>query len=287
MTETQLTDPQINFLLSGIRPERIGKDGKGFAHVEAWDIRRHLIRVFGFGGYDTDQQEMTLVAQIEHKPSNPNGKSRWTVIYRATVVLTVKVGGVELGHWHGTAMGDAPNLPSLADAHDMAMKTADSQALKRAAVNLGDAFGLSLYNDGSLTPVVLRSLAYMAPTAPAQPEQEDTPVRPEPQPAASPEPEPTAPPVPAAAPPRPAPAPTARPAPVPAPSPEPSPAPPGEDPEDWAAALAEMEDAAAQANFTAGLPAQFKTSFGHPIEQGTTAEYRQARDLILGQSAAA
>jgi hypothetical protein len=269
----RLTPQQIDFLLSGIRAERIGKDGKGFAHVEAWDIRRHLIRVFGFGGYSTDQQEMTLVAQIEHKPSNANGKSRWTVIYRATVVLTVKVNGIELGHWHGTAMGDAPNLPSLADAHDMAMKTADSQALKRAAVNLGDAFGLSLYNDGSLNPVVLRSLAHTAPTASAQPEQEDTPVRPEPQAAVPREEEPPT---------RVDPAPR-----PPAPATRPAPVPPGEDPEDRAAAHAEMKDAAAQVNFADGLPAQFQAAFGHPIEQGTTAEYRQARDLMLGQPAAA
>jgi hypothetical protein len=183
-----LTEQQITFLLAGIRPDRVGTDGKGFAHVEAWDVRRHLIRVFGFGGYSTDQQDMTCIAQIEHKPSNPQGKSRWTVIYRATVLLTVRVGGVELGHWHGTATGDAPNLPSLADAHDMAMKTADSQALKRAAVNLGDAFGLSLYNGGSLAPVVLRSLAYPAPAG--QPEPEDGPVLPEPQTHPAPDPDP-------------------------------------------------------------------------------------------------
>lgn len=275
----RLTDQQINFLLLGIRPERIGKDGKGFAHVEAWDIRRHLIRVFGFGGYDTDQQEMALVAQIEHPPNNPNGKSRWTVIYRATVVLTVKVDGVELGHWHGTATGDAPNLPSLADAHDMAMKTADSQALKRAAINLGDAFGLSLYNDGSLHPVVLRSLAYLAPTATPQPEQEDGPVRPEPRPEAAREEEATP------STPQPAPTPAAT-RPEAAPAPRPSVVRPATDPDDRDAALAEMWDAAREANFTDGLPEQFQASFGHPVDQGTTAEYRQARDLMLGSKAA-
>lgn len=173
----QLTTQQIDFLLQGVHGSRVGKDGKGFAHMEAWDVRRNLIRIFGFGGYDTEQQEMVLVSQIEHPAKAPAGKSRWTVIYRATVVLTVKVGGAVLGRWHGTASGDAANQPSLADAHDLAMKTADSQAFKRAAVNLGDQFGMSLYNGGSLDPVVIRSLAYMgAPVA----ESEDSPVQPEP-----------------------------------------------------------------------------------------------------------
>ncbi|MFG2640790.1 Rad52/Rad22 family DNA repair protein [Streptomyces sp. NPDC048370] len=162
---TTLTPDQTAFLLAPIHPSRIGRDGKGFAHVEAWDIRRTLLRVFGFGGFSTELQDMTLVRETEHKPDNPNNKSRWTVIYRATVVLTVKVDGQELARYHGVAMGDATNQPSLADAHDLAMKTADSQAFKRAAVNLGDQFGLSLYDDGSTDAVVNRSLGHPEPPA--------------------------------------------------------------------------------------------------------------------------
>jgi hypothetical protein len=40
----------------------------------------------------------------------------------------------------------------------MAIKTAESDALKRAAINIGDQFGLSLYNNGSTTPVVVKTL---------------------------------------------------------------------------------------------------------------------------------
>ena len=40
----------------------------------------------------------------------------------------------------------------------MAIKTAESDALKRAASNLGDQFGLSLYNNGSSAPVVITTL---------------------------------------------------------------------------------------------------------------------------------
>lgn len=158
-----LSPEQINFLLAPVHPSRVGKDPKGFAHMEAWDVRRTLLRVFGFGGFSTELQDATLVKEIELPSDSRSGRSRWTVIYRATVVLTVRVGGVELGRWHGIATGDATNQPSLADAHDMALKTADSQALKRAAVNLGDQFGLSLYDDGSLDAVVNQSLAHPAP----------------------------------------------------------------------------------------------------------------------------
>lgn len=51
-------------------------------------------------------------------------------------------------------------------------------------------------------------------------------------------------------------------------------------------ALAAMWDAAREVGFTEGLPAQFADAFGHPIEQGTTAEFRQATDLMRGSVAA-
>lgn len=154
----RLTAPQLRLLHRAVNPERIGKDDKGFAHMEAWDIKRHLIRVFGFGGYDTENRELTLVREIEIPAGS---KSRWTVIYRAQVRLTVKdTAGREIGHWDGEAIGDAQNQTGLGDAHDLALKAAASQALKRAATNLGDQFGLSLYNDGSKAAVVGFSAAH-------------------------------------------------------------------------------------------------------------------------------
>jgi hypothetical protein len=56
------------------------------------------------------------------------------------------------------AIGDSQNNPSRADAHDMAIKTAESQAFKRCAVNLGDQFGLSLYKDVTTSAVVRDTL---------------------------------------------------------------------------------------------------------------------------------
>jgi hypothetical protein len=41
----------------------------------------------------------------------------------------------------------------------MAIKTAESDAIKRAAINLGTQFGLSLYNNGSLRDVVVQTLS--------------------------------------------------------------------------------------------------------------------------------
>lgn len=67
-------------------------------------------------------------------------------------------GGWSIATYTEAAAGDSQNNPSRADAHDMAIKTAESQAFKRAAVNLGDQFGLSLYKDGSTSAVVRDTL---------------------------------------------------------------------------------------------------------------------------------
>lgn len=135
------TQEQLKELLKPIDPSRVGKDGKGFSHVEAWDIRRTMNQIFGFGNWSADVDQMELIYEDSKEVT---GKSRWSVAYRAC--CTLRVGTATYTEW---ASGDATNYPSRADAHDQAMKTAESQAFKRCAVNLGDQFGLSLYKNGS------------------------------------------------------------------------------------------------------------------------------------------
>ncbi|MFI5808909.1 Rad52/Rad22 family DNA repair protein [Streptomyces sp. NPDC051561] len=174
-----LTVEQVTTLLAPINPSRVQTLNRQ-SHLEAWDVRRWLNRVFGFGGWSDETLELVCVAEREINPG------RWTVIYRAQVRLTVKTtDGRTLTAYDDAAMGDSRNQPSLGDAHDMAMKTALSQALKRCAHNLGDAFGLSLYNDGSRQAVGIWSAAHPKPTddadVPTVPD--DAPVKPEPAPA--------------------------------------------------------------------------------------------------------
>ncbi|MFF3398283.1 Rad52/Rad22 family DNA repair protein [Streptomyces sp. NPDC002659] len=276
---SRLTDNQLKVLFGGLHASRVGKNQKGFAHVQQWDVRRFLLRVFGFGGYDTELVSIDCVREIQipaGKDNYGNDKFRWTVVYRVHQRLTVKdIHGRPIATFDGVATGDAQNQPSLGDAHDGAVKEADSQSLKRAAVNLGDAFGLSLYNGGKTDAVVIWSAAHPAKPSseetpatglpedpPVEPEPDDTPQRAEPEALASQ-----------------AEQPPARPRTVP------SPAKQEEDPEDRAAALDAMWQAAREIGFTDGLPAQFVKSFGHPIDLGSAAEFRQARDLMTGAAA--
>lgn len=172
---------QLRMLHGGITGNRV-RNLRGMSHLEAWDVRRQLIRIFGFGGFDIETISLDLVAEHEKKTGE---RSRWTVVYRAQVRLILKdTHGNRIGYFDDGAAGDSVNQPSLGDAHDMAMKTAFSQALKRCAVNLGDQFGLSLYNDGSKDAVVGFSAAHppqeWKQQPPPEPEPVDPPVRPEP-----------------------------------------------------------------------------------------------------------
>jgi recombination DNA repair RAD52 pathway protein len=160
---TGITVEQYDFLTSALNEKRV-KHVQGQAHLEAWDVRRHLIRCFGFAGWDFIQVTCDLIADKVVPADRPGGRERYTVIYRYVGRLIVKASdGYPLAVYEDGAVGEAVNQPSLGDAHDLALKSAISGALKRCAVNLGDQFGLSLYRDGSVAPVVQRSL--VAPAA--------------------------------------------------------------------------------------------------------------------------
>lgn len=189
-----LTVTQVEALVAPLDAKRV-RQKQGQSHLEAWDIRRHLIRVFGWGGWDLTVLSCDCILERSFWSDKPNEpfKGRHTVAYRVTMRLTIKdVEGNELAHFEDGAVGDSQNQPSLADAHDMALKTAMSQALKRCAINLGDRYGLSLYNKGATGAVVGKSLAHEHEAEheaserveggelDEQPEQADSPESPEP-----------------------------------------------------------------------------------------------------------
>lgn len=153
-----LTPEQYNYLLKPIPKSRVS-ERKGLGYVEAWEIKRHLTRIFGFGGWSADLLSNDLVfAELSDTP-NTSGKYNWDVAYKAVMQLTIHGIAPDGGDvtYTEAAIG-ASHQPDKADSHDMACKTAESDALKRCAINLGTQFGLSLYDNGSLVDVVVRTL---------------------------------------------------------------------------------------------------------------------------------
>jgi hypothetical protein len=163
----RVTAQQYAMLLRPIDGRRIKYKQKQ-SHLEAWDVRRHLIRIFGFGGFEIYivgrekiHEKLTPPAEGRvtrwvggEKRKVPNEDWMYTVVYDCVVRLVVHGLDGTSAVYEDAATGDGNNMPTYQAAADFAIKTAQSQALKRCAVNLGDQFGMSLYNGGSLDPVV-------------------------------------------------------------------------------------------------------------------------------------
>lgn len=152
----RFTWEQTMQLLRPVNKTRVQSDGKGKAYLAQQDVTAHLIRVFGFGGFDTHVVSLDLVYE---EPAGPNKDGaprpgRYNVCYRAIVKLTIKdPDGRVVATYENGSTGEGPAL-ARSDAHDLAMKSAISTAMKRCAINLGDQFGLSLYNKGQLKGIV-------------------------------------------------------------------------------------------------------------------------------------
>lgn len=150
------SEKQTHQLLKPINPRRVLKDGKGHSHVSQQDVVAHLIRVFGFGNFDT---EILDIQPLFENPRVKNGEptGRYDVGYRATMRLTVRDETGKECHYENGSTATAQNQ-TLGDAHDLAFKSAISLAVKRCAIALGDGFGLSLYNSGQTKPLVMDTL---------------------------------------------------------------------------------------------------------------------------------
>lgn len=168
-----LTAAQIKALgATRINPGRV-KELSGNSYLQAWDVKAALLRIFGWGGFSTEVLEVKVVAVREHAAGTVGHVERFDVkkngqtvkakgdakTPQAIVMVTMRLtlhnigpAGQDVVHTE-TAVGMNSQW-DIGEAIDTATKTAESDALKRAAIFLGTQFGLSLYNNGSKADVV-------------------------------------------------------------------------------------------------------------------------------------
>lgn len=169
-----LTAEQYDTLMKPIRTTRVSQrkqGGKTLSYVEAWEIKAHLTRIFGFGNWDSEMLEYHHVDTREYVK---DGKDMVEVLYSARVRLTVRdrFGNVMATHSEA-AVGSASGPASmLGDHHDNALKGGASDALKRCAINWGSQFGLSLYADGATREVVIQTIIQPEGWKPPKPSEE-------------------------------------------------------------------------------------------------------------------
>lgn len=116
---------------------RQGSGNFKLSYIEGHHAIREANRIFGFDGWDRDTYELNMV-QCEEK--NTKNGMRWFVSY--TAKSQVIVSGV---HRVGVGFGQGIDT-DLGQAHESAIKEAETDAMKRALMTFGDPFGLALYD---------------------------------------------------------------------------------------------------------------------------------------------
>ncbi len=134
------SDTQVR-LLSGKLNEKVVKTrqerGKTLSYIEGWHAIAEANRIFGFEGWDRE----TVVAECIWQETKQEPKA---CAYSARVRIRVRAGdtivcreGSGVGHGTGATLGDA---------HESALKEAETDGTKRALATFGNLFGLALYD---------------------------------------------------------------------------------------------------------------------------------------------
>ena len=153
-----LTQKQRDTLLAPVKADRVRRDNNGMSYLEGYEVVAHLNRLFGFEGWDKYVQDLKLVFEDSQ---DKNGRTGWYACYSCIVRLVIRDPGQNVMMVKEDAgTGEAQNQPQRAAAHDLAIKTAVTDALKRCAKDLGDQFGLSLYRKGSTDALVKVVIPY-------------------------------------------------------------------------------------------------------------------------------
>ena len=129
-----LTKAQVNALNQPIDKNNVAfRSGGGslkLAYLESWHVIREANRIF-----DYDWSSETIKMDLVHADN-------FCVTYIARVRVIVN-GIVKEGYGAGHGRGE--RVPA-GDKHESAVKEAESDARKRALMQFGDQFGLSLYD---------------------------------------------------------------------------------------------------------------------------------------------
>ena len=157
------------------------------SYLEGWQVIAEANRIFGFDGWQRQTIAVRCVAQAERLIGREQ-KPGWGVTYTARVRVTVTAGGLTPLIREGSGAGHGIDV-DLGQAHESALKEAETDAMKRALMTFGNPFGLALYDkaqrqvssaagkgDGTQRPggqrsSVIRPAAGASSAAPASPTQ--------------------------------------------------------------------------------------------------------------------
>ena len=113
--------------------------GRQLSYIESWQAISEANRIFGFGNWNS----VTHVEKL-FEPYK-DGKDKWRVGYMAKVSVNVEM--PDGGYVTREGVGYGSGIDNdLGQAHESALKEAESDARKRALMTFGNPFGLALYD---------------------------------------------------------------------------------------------------------------------------------------------
>ena len=108
--------------------------GRKFSYIEGWHAIAEANRIFGFDGWTRETVDLRQLGE----PRQTGDK--WRVEYLAKV--RIRVGEVIR---EGCGFGQGIDK-DVGQAHESALKEAETDAMKRALMTFGNPFGLALYD---------------------------------------------------------------------------------------------------------------------------------------------
>jgi DNA recombination protein Rad52 len=131
--QVRLLSSKLNEKVVKTRQER----GKTLSYIEGWHAITEANRVFGFEGWDRE----TVVAECIWQDVKREPKA---CAYAARVRIRVRAGETIVCR-EGSGVGQGAGA-TLGEAHESALKEAETDATKRALATFGNLFGLALYD---------------------------------------------------------------------------------------------------------------------------------------------
>ena len=135
-----LSDSQVRQLRAKLEAKHVktrNANGTDLHYVEGWHVIAEANRIFGYDAWD----RRTLASRCVW--SGQSG-AQHAAAYTAKVRVSVRAGDITIiREGSGTGEGRAP---TPGQAHELALKGAETDATKRALATFGNPFGLALYD---------------------------------------------------------------------------------------------------------------------------------------------
>jgi len=127
-----------------VRQRRQGRSQ--VSYLEGWQVIAEANRIFGFDGWQRETVALRCVHQAERLIGEEQ-RPGWGVTYTARVRISVSAStaGQPALIREGCGAGHGIDI-DLGQAHESALKEAETDAMKRALMTFGNAFGLALYD---------------------------------------------------------------------------------------------------------------------------------------------